>query len=39
MNNIDEDIYKYEAIELCFDVMAADGVADPEELKSYKAAC
>jgi tellurite resistance protein len=36
MNGIDEDVYKYEAIELCFDVMAADGVADPEELKVIK---
>jgi len=36
MNNVAEHAYKYEAIELCFDVMAADGVADPEELITIK---
>ena len=29
---IGEKKTKYDAIELCFDVMAADGVADPEEM-------
>lgn len=32
LNEIGEKKYKYEAVELCFDVMAADGVADEEEL-------
>ena len=27
------DKTKYDAVELCLDVMAADGAADPEELK------
>ena len=32
-NDIADTSTKYETIELCFDVMAADGVADAEELK------
>ena len=35
--NIGESAQKYEAIELCFEVMAADGVADPEELNTIHA--
>lgn len=31
---IGESAQKYEAIELCFDIMAADGVAEPSELKT-----
>jgi tellurite resistance protein len=33
LNEIADKTSKYETIELCFDVMAADGVADAEELK------
>lgn len=33
LNDIAENSTKYDTIELCFDVMAADGVADAEELK------
>jgi uncharacterized tellurite resistance protein B-like protein len=33
LNEIADRSSKYETIELCFDVMAADGVADAEELK------
>lgn len=33
LNEIGEKASKYEAIELCFEVMAADGVADAEEMK------
>ena len=33
LNKIGEKSYKYDAVELCFDIMVADGVADPEELK------
>lgn len=33
LNEIAEKSTKYEAVQLCFDVMAADGVADAEELK------
>ena len=33
LNEIGERSYKYETVELCFDIMAADGVADVEELK------
>lgn len=33
INDITEMPEKYEIMELCYDVMAADGVADPEELK------
>ena len=37
LSEIAENAQKYEAIELCFEVMAADGVADPEELKTIHA--
>jgi uncharacterized tellurite resistance protein B-like protein len=33
LNEIAEKSIKYETIELCFEVMAADGVADDEEIK------
>jgi len=33
LNEIGEKTTKYEAIELCFDVMAADGVADKDEIR------
>ena len=33
LNEIAEQSMKYETIQLCFDIMAADGVADAEELK------
>jgi len=33
LNDIAEKSIRYETIELCFDVMAADGVADAEEMK------
>jgi hypothetical protein len=33
MNFLDDRSAKYEAVELCLDVMASDGVAHPEELK------
>jgi tellurite resistance protein len=36
MNEIGEEPQKLEAIELCFDVMAADGVADESELQTIK---
>ena len=36
LNDIGEKRTKYEAIELCFDVMAADRVADPEEMKTIR---
>jgi hypothetical protein len=36
LNDIAEEPQKYEAIELCFDVMAADGVADEEEMNSIR---
>jgi hypothetical protein len=36
LNEIGEKSTKYETIELCFDVMAADGVADAEELKTIR---
>ena len=32
-NKIGDNASKFEAMELCYDVMAADGVADPEEIK------
>lgn len=32
-NEIGDQSAKFEAMELCYDVMAADGVADPEEIK------
>lgn len=34
IDEIAEDAQKYEAVDLCFDVMAADGVADEEELQT-----
>tara|TARA_B110000211_G_scaffold89657_2_gene104767 strand:- start:5756 stop:6991 length:1236 start_codon:yes stop_codon:yes gene_type:complete len=34
LNEIGEKTTKYETIELCFEVMAADGVADENELKT-----
>ena len=36
LNEIGEKKNKYEAIELCFDVMAADGVAHKEEMKKIR---
>jgi tellurite resistance protein len=36
INEIADKRLKYEAIELCFDVMAADGVADASEMKVIK---
>lgn len=36
LNEVGEKSIKYEAIELCFDVMAADGKADPEEMKTIR---
>jgi tellurite resistance protein len=33
LNNMGDKTGKYEALELCFEVMAADGVADSEEIK------
>jgi tellurite resistance protein len=36
LNEISEKSARYETIELCFDVMAADGVADAEELKTIR---
>lgn len=33
LNDMGDKTGKYEALELCFEVMAADGVADPEEIK------
>lgn len=36
LNEIGEKKTKYEAVELCFDVMAADRVADPEEMKTIR---
>jgi uncharacterized tellurite resistance protein B-like protein len=36
MNEIAEEPQKYEAIELCFDVMAADGLADETEMDSIR---
>jgi uncharacterized tellurite resistance protein B-like protein len=33
LNEIGEKTTKYEAVELCFDVMSADGVADKEEMR------
>jgi len=33
LNTIADKSTRYETIELCFDVMAADGVADPEEMR------
>lgn len=36
LNEIAEEPQKYEAIELCFDVMAADGIADESEMDSIR---
>jgi tellurite resistance protein len=36
LNSINEKKSQYAAIELCLDVMAADGVADPEELLTIR---
>ena len=36
LNEIGEKSSKYETIELCYEVMAADGVADEEEIKIIK---
>ena len=36
LNEISELTTKYEVIELCFDVLAADGVADTEEIKMIR---
>ena len=36
LNEIAEEPQKYEAIELCFDVMAADGVVDKAEMDSIR---
>ena len=36
LNEIGEKKLKYDAIELCFDVMAADGVADEAELNTIR---
>ncbi|MEZ9847688.1 TerB family tellurite resistance protein [Vibrio breoganii] len=36
MNKIADKSVKYETIELCFDIMAADGVADAKELDAIK---
>jgi len=34
LNDLDDTGIKYETLELCYDVMAADGVADTNELKT-----
>lgn len=36
LNEIGEKNIKYEAVELCFDVMAADGIADSKEMLMIK---
>lgn len=36
LNQIAEKTVKYETVELCFDVMAADGIADAEEIKTIR---
>lgn len=36
LNEIGEKPIKYEAMELCFDVMSADGVAHPEEMETLR---
>lgn len=36
LNEVGEDPDKYDAVELCFDVMAADSIADEQELKLIK---
>ena len=37
LNELNENKIKYDAMELCYEVMAADGVADSEELKTIRA--
>lgn len=32
LNEVGDDTSKYEALDLCFDIMAADGVATPDEM-------
>jgi tellurite resistance protein len=39
MNQLADNPEKYAAIELCLDVMAADGIADQEELKILNGLC
>ncbi|MBC6440884.1 MAG: TerB family tellurite resistance protein [Rhodospirillales bacterium] len=34
LNVLADEPYKYQAVELCFDVMAADGHADPDEIET-----
>lgn len=36
LNDLDLEPQKYETLQLCYDVMAADGVADQEELRVIK---
>jgi tellurite resistance protein len=36
LNEIGEKSIKYEVVDLCFEVMAADGIADVEELKTIR---
>ena len=36
LNTLNERKIKYDAIDLCYEVMAADGVADAEELKTIR---
>lgn len=36
LNEIGETKVKYDAVELCFEVMAADGHADPEEMRMIR---
>jgi tellurite resistance protein len=36
LNEIGEAKIKYDAVELCFEVMAADGEADPEEMRTIR---
>jgi len=38
-NEIGDDRLKYQAIELCLDVMAADGIADEGELEAIRKIC
>ena len=37
LNELNENKIKYDAMELCYEVMAADGVAESEELKTIRA--
>jgi hypothetical protein len=39
LNEIGDDRLKYQAIELCLDVMAADGIADEGELEAIRKIC